>query len=534
MKPFLFFLSFFLISAGIFSQQKPVTITIDVREKAQLIENIGASGAWFTENIGRYWPPEKKERLAELLFSKTFDKNGNPKGIGLSAWRFNIGGGSAEQGQSSGISNPEKRVECFLSPDGRYNWNKQEGYIWFVKKAAAYGVKDLVAFSNTAPVQFTKNGLAFKTQKDYSSNLSADKYAAYAEFLATVLKHFDQRGLHFKYISPVNEPQWDWSGNIGQASQEGSPWSNPEIYKIALHLDTALRAQRLTAKILLTEAGDLRELYAGKVHASRQVQLFYDPASPLYLGGLKTLHPVIAGHSYFTDQGDTAIIRVREQLRDTVRKYNTRFWQSEYSMLGTGYKEGKRGRTSAMDCALFLAKIIHYDLTVGNASAWHFWNSWEPGRADADTRYYLIALKPGADSSTGDFSTTKNLWALGHFSRFIRPGMHRILVKESGKQRDDLLSARDLMLSAYSDGKKLVIVAVNYAGLQRGITLELPGSHILISATQFVTTEGIQNNMTPVPLKNVKEIIFLPRSITTIIIDTRSKMAGAKMSVIKK
>jgi hypothetical protein len=67
------------------------TITIDINKTAQTIENIGASGCWYSEEIGKYWPVNKKEKIAELLFSRKFDKQGNPLGIGLSAWRFNVG-----------------------------------------------------------------------------------------------------------------------------------------------------------------------------------------------------------------------------------------------------------------------------------------------------------------------------------------------------------------------------------------------------------------------------------------------------------
>jgi len=162
-KKSLALIGFAFCSAIAFAQ--PVVFTLHANEKVQSIDNIGASGAWFSEGIGKYWPETTKKRMAELLFSKAFDKDGNPMGIGLSAWRFNIGGGTAEQGDSSGISSAVKRVECFLSPDGKYNWNKQSGYIWFVKQAAAYGVENLIAFSNTPPVQFNKNGLGFKTEK---------------------------------------------------------------------------------------------------------------------------------------------------------------------------------------------------------------------------------------------------------------------------------------------------------------------------------------------------------------------------------
>src|SRR5688572_30013037 len=93
----IFFLSV-ICHAGRFAHAQqhkisPLKITIDAKAKAQIIQNIGASGCWYSEGIGKNWPAAKKEHIAELLFSRKLDKAGNPKGIGLSAWRFNIGGG---------------------------------------------------------------------------------------------------------------------------------------------------------------------------------------------------------------------------------------------------------------------------------------------------------------------------------------------------------------------------------------------------------------------------------------------------------
>lgn len=505
----------------VFSQ--PVTFTIEPGKKAQTIENIGASGAWFSEGIGKHWQPGKKERMAELLFSKGFDKNGNPLGIGLSAWRFNIGGGTAEQGDSSGISDPLRRVECFLAPDGTYHWDKQEGYVWFLKKAAAYGVKDLIAFSNTPPVQFTKNGLGFKTTKDYEANLREDKYDDYANFLATVIEHFQKKeGIPLGFVSPVNEPQWDWSAKFGHMNQEGSPWYNKDIYKIAVTLDSVLASKKMSAKILVTESGDLTSLYRGANHAASQIQNFYSPVSPLYLGKLSHLHPVIEGHSYFTDAGDNNMIAIRKNLKDTAAKYQVPFWQSEYCMLGEGYKDGRKEKISGIDCGLFLAKIIYHDLAVANATAWHFWNAWEPGNADVDARYFLLALKNNSLNTDGDFTITKNLWALGHFSRFIRPGMQRLLTSRSDGL-SDVQAAKEIMLSAFTDQQQVIVTAINYSNLQKEIKLELPGIKKIKSLTQFITSAAADDNMTKYPLGSIKKIILQPRSIATIVIELKSQ-----------
>src|SRR5690606_1524846 len=75
---------------------------IDPGTTYQTIDNFGASDAWSCQFVGQLHIA-KKEKIADLLFSKQMDPNGNPEGIGLSLWRFNLGAGSARQGKASGI-----------------------------------------------------------------------------------------------------------------------------------------------------------------------------------------------------------------------------------------------------------------------------------------------------------------------------------------------------------------------------------------------------------------------------------------------
>ncbi|MGV3503213.1 MAG: glycoside hydrolase [Adhaeribacter sp.] len=500
--------------------QTPLVITIDTKAKAQTIQNIGASGCWYSEGIGRYWPAEKKEHLAQLLFSRKLDKAGNPTGIGLSAWRFNIGGGTTEQGEASGIRDPNRRAESFLNSDGTYDWSKQPGYVWFLRKAKEYGVEELIAFSNTPPVFMTQNGLGFKTNKDHRANLKPEKYGAFADFLTEVIAHFEKQGLPFSYICPVNEPQWAWDGEVGKAKQEGSPWTNEEIYRVVKALDASLKQKRLKTRILAPEAAKLTFLYGEKTAASRQIQQFYADTSKLNFNGFSSVPRLVAGHSYFTDEGDANIIHTRRALADTTRKYQVEFWQSEYSMLGNGYKEGSTGKRSQMDCALFLAKIIHHDFTVANATAWQLWNAYEPGKAEFDTRYYLMALHPEPGFENGDYTVTKNLWGLGHYSLFIRPGMQRLHVKRSD-QLGELEAAQKTMVSAYTDHKgKLVVVALNYTASPQPLALDLQHTGKIKKALSYTTTASAADNMRSAVVGDLKKGITLPaRSITTLVLN---------------
>ncbi|HVX51280.1 MAG TPA: glycoside hydrolase, partial [Chitinophagaceae bacterium] len=452
---------------------------------------------------------------------------GQPGGIGLSAFRFNIGGGTAEQGDSSGIKDAARRVECFLSPGGTYDWNKQKGYTWLLQQAKHYGVENLIAFVNSPPVQFTKNGLGYKTEKDYTSNLREDKYTAYADFLAAVMTHFDKIHLHFNYISPVNEPQWDWSNKWGEASQEGSAWTNTEIFNAVKAVSTALHTNKLSTRILVTEAGTLEHLYGAGGKAAAQVQAFFNPASKLYIGGLPNTTPYVEGHGYFTETSDARMTEIRNRLKDTLAAYgrDLEFWQSEYCMLGDGFKDGAKGSRSAMDCALFLAKVINTDFTEGNATAWHYWNAFEPGRADSNTRYYLVALNPHRATDTARLYTiTKNVWALGHYSLFVRPGMYRVSTSRSDGL-SNIAAQQQVMISAFTNLQtgSIVVNMINYTehDAQAGIMLEGTDSPFALK-NSYVTTAGEGDNLKPHHVKSQPEkgtfsVVLPARSINTFI-----------------
>ena len=75
------------------------------------------------------------------------DDQQNPKGIGLSTWRFNIGGGKgAGQGSSSGIGDEWRRAESFMTDVDSYDWNKHEGQRWFLQAAKQRGVDQFIGF----------------------------------------------------------------------------------------------------------------------------------------------------------------------------------------------------------------------------------------------------------------------------------------------------------------------------------------------------------------------------------------------------
>ena len=129
-----------------------VIIKISLPDEKQTIENFGASDCWTTKFIGKWANEQKKNLIADYLFSTDTLANGQPKGIGLSLWRFHIGSGSFEQGKASAIGDEYKRKECFLDANVNYDWEKQKGQQCFLNAAKKRGLNNFLAFSITPPV----------------------------------------------------------------------------------------------------------------------------------------------------------------------------------------------------------------------------------------------------------------------------------------------------------------------------------------------------------------------------------------------
>lgn len=66
-------------------------VTINAGRTYQTIAGFGASDCWTPSYVGKYWTGSR-DKITELLFSSEIQA-GSPKGIGLSMWRVNLGGG---------------------------------------------------------------------------------------------------------------------------------------------------------------------------------------------------------------------------------------------------------------------------------------------------------------------------------------------------------------------------------------------------------------------------------------------------------
>jgi O-glycosyl hydrolase len=446
-----------------------LTVTLQPENVNQTIHNFGASDAWSTQFLGKNWPNSKKEQIADWLFSTELDGDGNPKGIGLTAWRFNIGAGSIEQRSESNISDKWRRNEGFMTPEGDYNWDAHKGQRWFLEAASLRGVKQFIAFSNSPPVALTKNGKAYSSGGSYA-NLPPENQSLYASFLADVIDEIEKRdGISFNYISPFNEPQWDWD----HPGQEGSPWRNSEIASVSRLLDKQLEEKGLRTEIEIPEAAQLNFLYESGSRAGRnnQIEDFFNPSSSNYLGDLSHIAKKVAGHSYFTTWNLDRLIEVREQLSAKVSNYpELEFWMTEYCPLEDNSEIKGNKRDLGMNLALYAARVIHTDLTVANASAWQWWLAVSP----YDYKDGLVYID--FDENDGEIYDSKMLWTMGNYSRFIKSGFIRVRVSRSDL-REISQNLGGLMVSGYIDpvNGKTVAVAINYSENEIPLNLEVKG-----------------------------------------------------------
>jgi len=423
---------------------------VDLSKKHQEIDNFGASDAWTMQKIG-VWSDASKNKIADLLFS-------TDKGIGLSLWRFNIGGGI-----NPNIRNPWRTVETFEVSEGKYDWTKQANELWFARAARDRGVPYLLGFVNSPPGRMTKNGLTNSgTDTKSSTNLKEGMERQFATYLCDIVEHFrdlpEKDRLIFNYLSPINEPAIAWeAGN----NQEGNRASNDDIKKVLKALHDEIAARKLDVKMRALESNSVRHLYEPAISESQRWNAPYGDYLKTFCGDpaiLPLMDGVFCYHDYSSFSGP-AVEKDHADLGREMPKYpNVKLWMSEICIL-------QNRRDLTMNMALDVAKLIHADLALSGASAWQWWLAVSNG----DYKDGLIYTNWRRAGDPESIIESKSLWAMGNYSRFIRPGFVRVDLAGDKHAFDGILG------SAYMDPKtgKLVLVYLNLSNEPQKVTWTL-------------------------------------------------------------
>ncbi|KAJ9455499.1 hypothetical protein DIPPA_10927 [Diplonema papillatum] len=449
----------------------------------QVIGGFGATDSAAVGDVGECLEGDLRETVAKLLFSTTRDASGHPEGIGLSAWTYRIGAGSARTDE--GPSN--RRFDTFLTDDWRsygladsraYDFSRSPGRSWFLHSAVRYGVEQFVAASYAPPYPLAPSGTtqggdacSLWTEDD---TLLAGEYATY---LAVVLAHFNTAGVAFNQLCPVR------ATHSGGGDGEGCRYTNAELLALLQCVDLALTAEGLDCQISgpapLT-IDFLTTVVHGREESSDVIASVFGSRSVVPPARFRT----ISAASYFScwPHGDR-LVSTRERLaavlNTLVQQYGISFSVSEYSVTppydDPRIPAGMLAETSAeptdtpgeagMRRALWAARVISTDLQISGASEW-YWGDAASSPGDP----------PGAllEVADGKAAATKCFWALGHFSLFVRPGMRRVKTTRGDSQvvRD---GTRELLACAFMRDSRFVAVFVNNAHAEHRVRLSLKG-----------------------------------------------------------
>lgn len=448
---------------------------------AQTIDSIGASGAWWVNDLARF-SPAVQQRVAELLFG--------PDGLALSAYRYNIGGGG------TAVTTPARAAPTFRTTGGGYDWTRDPGGQTFLRYAHQYGVADLVGFVNSAPAEFTSNG------RSCGGTLDPADSQAFANYLADITAHLDQQGVHLDYLSPMNEP----TNSFGDCGQEGMLVPVAQRDDVVRALGAALAARGLTSRISADESTSVSAFTA---------------EVPQWIGQPGTAgHVANLAHHTYDFPSDAA----RTGAMNVGRAAGKKTWASEICCFGAdgGWSQGYDPTIGA---ALGMAGIIHRDLSVTYDSAFHWWTAlsselgcspaascattanpvgWNDGLIYYDPQY--------ASNGNQSLYLTKRFSALGQFSRFIRPGAvrHNVTGAPDGVQ-----------VTAVDRAGQWTLVVANQNSTATSLTLHLNAKNT-VSFSGAWRTSGTEN-LTPVATPGLAAGTLsttLPaRSITTYVLN---------------
>ncbi|MEU1401049.1 glycoside hydrolase [Streptomyces sp. NPDC005728] len=452
---------------------------------AQTIDDIGASGAWWVNDLKNF-DPEVQARVAKLLFSK--------QGLDLSAYRYNIGGGG------TGVTYAPRAPEDFLKPDGGYDWSKDQAGRYFLYAAAKYGVKDLIGFVNSAPAAWKTNG------KSCGGYLKAENEQDFARYVADVTDHFARQGVQFDYISPFNEP----TNSFDSCGQEGMLVDPSQRDDIVRALGAEQRARHQRTGIIADES-------TSTVKFNSEVpQWISQPGTAQYVSKL-------AHHTY-----DNPSDADRAKVYETSRAAGKESWSTEICCFGKGGTGWAQEYDPTIDGGLNLSRIIHKDFATAHDSAFQWWvalsemigsdplakngDGWNDGLIYYDPDY--------ATNGNQTLYFTKRYYALGQYSKFVKPG----------SVAHDVTGAPDgVEVSSYDRDGTWVVVVNNHNTTDTALNLHF-NSRTPVRATQAVRTSADENwakAAKPAVRGGTVSATLAARSVTTYVFDQKGHGSSA-------
>ncbi len=252
-------------------------------------------------------------------------------------------------------------------------------------------------------------------------------------------------------ISIQNEP------DAHVTTYEACQWSSANIHNFVTNLYNALAAKGVSStKIMLPESQnwtDPRNL-AGPAMT--------DPIVAAEVG-------IIADHDYGGGNG-------------AKNSYGKALWETEVAQLS--------GEPNDITNGVNYARQIYLFMTVAQANAWNYW--------------WVIPSSSETGFMTRNAGPTKRMFAVGNYSRFVRPGYYRIDVTNN---------TSSTLISAYNDTNSgnFAIVAVNPTSTGVTQLFNLTNFPAVSSVTPWITSGSLSlASQPPVLVTNSSFSYLLP------------------------
>ena len=448
------------------SQAKAEMIRLERYEQVRPFEGWGTSLCWWANRLGY------SDALSEMAASAFFDAD---EGLGMNIVRYNIGGGDDETHHH--ITRTDSAMEGYAvhplydASSGTYqwewDWSKDAAQRNVLDKAMKKNQGQLIVelFSNSPPYFMTESGCSSGNINPAIDNLKPDAYEAFARYLVGVAQHFEEEwNIPVQSLEPMNEPYTNY-WKAYSPKQEGCRFSpGASQSKILVEVRKAL-----------DEAGMKDVILPASDETSLDVQMNSWYA---FSEDAKKAIDRIDVHSY---QGAG-----RAALSALAFKQGKGLWMSE---VDGGDTLGKNA--GQMGAALWLAQRVVDDMNGLQPSAWILWQvvdshiSREGYMGNRDTG--MVNVNGGfwglsvADHDEVKLIHTMKYYALGQFTRFIRPG-------------DELLSSsRHSLASLNPESGAVTFVYVNTEADAADIEIDLSVLGENWKAETFRTSGSMEN-----------------------------------------
>ncbi len=451
-------------------------VFINKYKKFQNFEGFGASGAWWAQVVGGWDKIDResgmpvKDKISQLLYNKD-------NGIGLRTYRYNLGAGSKESGVGE-YSDFARRAECFETENGKYDFSKDANAVYMMRQAVKDGADEIIFFVNSPIERLTKNHKAhLDKDKSFRTNLSRKNYKAFAKYCLDVTEHFVNEGLPIKYLSPINEPLWKWTGG-----QEGCHYSPRQTSKVMLCFAKELMMRDALKDVKLSglESGDIRRFnktYTKAFLKHLEVRSCVDSVD---------IHSYCLPEGHLPDFFNDRLAFVKRYKKWMDRKYpNMPIKMSEWCHM-------KGGRDSGMNSALETAKVIYEDISLLNVTSWQHWIAC----SHYDYCDGLIYLNLEEQS----FELTKRYFVTGNFSKYIPYNSARVEVTT-----DD----PDVKALGFRNEEKTVLIFINPSDTEKSFTLPYNATLVVTDETRSLEEYPVQKNADiKISAKSVNTVIF--------------------------